>query len=137
MKLLWAPYRSLCLISSGGFLSTTIHVIIWFFSFNVILQYLMEKKTATHSSILARRIPWAKEPGLQSIGLQKRVGHNWAKEHTHAIPELFFLYLVNLAFLVLTQIGHYGFFFLTILLDLVWWYFVLHFWSLFMYEVGQ
>ena len=31
---------------------------------------------ATHSSILAWRIPWTEEPdGLQSIGLQ-RVGHN-------------------------------------------------------------
>ena len=31
---------------------------------------------ATHSSILAWRIPWAEEPGrLQSMGLQ-RVGHN-------------------------------------------------------------
>jgi len=31
---------------------------------------------ATHSSILARRIPWTEEPGgLQSTGLQ-RVGHD-------------------------------------------------------------
>ena len=29
----------------------------------------LEKKTATHSSILARRIPWTEEPGgLQSMG---------------------------------------------------------------------
>ena len=34
------------------------------------------KKMATHSSILAWRIPWTEEPGgLQSIGSQ-RVGHN-------------------------------------------------------------
>ena len=33
---------------------------------------------ATHSSILACRIPWTEKPGrLQSIGLQ-RVGHDWA-----------------------------------------------------------
>ena len=33
---------------------------------------------ATHSSILAWRIPWTEEPGgLQSIGSQ-RVGHNWS-----------------------------------------------------------
>ena len=33
---------------------------------------------ATHSSILAWRIPWTEEPGgLQSIGLQK-VRHIWA-----------------------------------------------------------
>ena len=32
----------------------------------------LEKKMATHSSILAWEIPWTKEPGrLQSMGLQK------------------------------------------------------------------
>ena len=36
----------------------------------------LEKKTATHSSILAWKIPWTEEPGgLQSIGSQ-RVRHN-------------------------------------------------------------
>ena len=36
----------------------------------------LEKKMATHSSILAWRIPWTEEPsGLQSIELQ-RVGHD-------------------------------------------------------------
>ena len=35
---------------------------------------LLEKEMATHSSILAWRIPWTEEPGrLQSTGLQ-RVG---------------------------------------------------------------
>ena len=35
------------------------------------------KGMATHSIILARRIPWTEEPGeLQSVGLQ-RVGHYW------------------------------------------------------------
>jgi len=36
----------------------------------------LEKGTATHSSILAWRIPWTEEPGrLQSMG-SKRVGHD-------------------------------------------------------------
>ena len=36
----------------------------------------LEKEMATHSSILARRIPWTEEPGgLQSTGSQ-RVGYN-------------------------------------------------------------
>ena len=36
----------------------------------------LEKGMATHSSILAWRIPWTEEPGgLQSMGLQ-RLGHN-------------------------------------------------------------
>ena len=34
----------------------------------------LEKATATHSSILALRIPWTEEPGqLQSIGLQSQI----------------------------------------------------------------
>ena len=37
-------------------------------------EYL-EKDMATHSSVLAWRIPWTEEPGLQSMGSQ-RVGHN-------------------------------------------------------------
>ena len=33
---------------------------------------LLEKEMATHSSILAWRIPWTEEPGrLQSTGLQR------------------------------------------------------------------
>ena len=45
------------------------------------VQYLyqedpLEKGMATHSSILAWRMPWTQEPGgLQSTGSQ-RVGHN-------------------------------------------------------------
>ena len=39
---------------------------------------LLEKEMATHSSILAWRIPWMEEPGrIQSTGLQ-RVGHDCA-----------------------------------------------------------
>jgi len=42
----------------------------------------LEKRMATHSSILAWRIPWTEEPGgLQSMGW-KRVRHNRAT-HTH------------------------------------------------------
>ena len=38
----------------------------------------LEKEMATHSSVLAWRIPWMEEPGgLQSTGSQ-RVGHDWA-----------------------------------------------------------
>ena len=36
----------------------------------------LEEGMATHSSLLAWRIPWTEEPGgIQSMGLQ-RVGHN-------------------------------------------------------------
>ena len=38
----------------------------------------LEREMATHSSILAWKIPWTEEPGrLQTIGLP-RVGHDWA-----------------------------------------------------------
>ena len=47
---------------------------------------LQEKETATHSSILAWRIPWTEEPGgLQSTGSQ-RVGHDWATSLTPLTP---------------------------------------------------
>ena len=43
----------------------------------------LEKRMATHSSILAWEIPWTEEPGgLQSVGLE-RVGHNLGLTHTH------------------------------------------------------
>ena len=40
----------------------------------------LEEGMATHSNIVAWRIPWMEEPGgLQSVGSQ-RVGHNWVTE---------------------------------------------------------
>ena len=45
------------------------------------LEDLLEKGMATHSSILAWKIPWTEEPGgLQSMGLQ-RVGYNFTFFH--------------------------------------------------------
>ena len=42
----------------------------------------LEKEMATHSIILAWKIPWLQEPGgLQSIGLH-RVGHDWSNSST-------------------------------------------------------
>ena len=48
----------------------------------------LEQGMATHSSILAWRIPWTEEPGrLQSMGSQ-RVGHNWSNlACTHIITK--------------------------------------------------
>ena len=44
----------------------------------------LEEGMATHSSILAWRIPWTEEPGgPQCTGLQ-RVGHNRATKHSTA-----------------------------------------------------
>ena len=51
----------------------------------------LEKGMATHSSILAWRIPWTEESsGLQSMGLQ-RVGHDWkdlAKNERHILSSI-------------------------------------------------
>ena len=45
----------------------------------------LEKEIATHSSILAWKIPWTEEPGgLQSLG-SHRVRQGWATEHEHSI----------------------------------------------------
>ena len=47
----------------------------------------LKKEMATHSNILAWRIPWTKEPGkLQPIGSQ-RVKHDWATI-THSLDLL-------------------------------------------------
>ena len=46
----------------------------------------LEKGTATHTSILAWRIPQTEKPGgLQSMGLQ-RVGHDWWLTLSHSQP---------------------------------------------------
>ena len=46
-------------------------------SFTMHFYSVVEKEMATHSSILAWRIPWIEEPGrLQFTGSQ-RVGHSW------------------------------------------------------------
>ena len=45
----------------------------------------LEKGIATHSSILAWRIPWTEKPGgLQSMG-QQGVDHNLATEPAHTV----------------------------------------------------
>ena len=59
------------------------------------LEDPLEKKMATHASILAWRIPWMEDPGgLQSIGLQSRTWlsdftfsfvHTYSHPHPHTI----------------------------------------------------
>ena len=54
----------------------------------------LEKEMASHSSILAWRIPWMEEPGgLQSTG-SKRVGHDWATSLTLGIVNLIYSILL-------------------------------------------
>ena len=48
----------------------------------------LEEEMATHSSILAWKIPWTEEPGgLQSMGSQ-RGRHNRVTEHALTLPYL-------------------------------------------------
>ena len=42
----------------------------------------LEKEMATHSSILAWRIPWTEESGRLLLMGSQRVGHNWTA-NTH------------------------------------------------------
>ena len=44
----------------------------------------LEEGMATHSSVLAWRIPWTEEPGRLWLLWSQTVGHNWATEHTQA-----------------------------------------------------
>ena len=62
----------------------------------------LEKGMATHSSILAWRIPWTEKPsGLQSMGLQ-RVGHNRATNtHTNVL-----IYSILITFSSFALISH-------------------------------
>ena len=72
--------------------------------------HLLEKEMATHSSILAWRIPWTEEPGrLQSVGSQ-RVGYDWATftyslmyRHLY-VPFMCFSHIVYCR--VLTRVPH-------------------------------
>ena len=41
----------------------------------------LEKAMATHSSILAWRIPWTEEPGGLQFTESQRVGHHWATKY--------------------------------------------------------
>ena len=50
----------------------------------------LEKGMVTHSSILARRTPWTKEPG----GLQ-RVRHHWATSRESALQVIYNIVLVS------------------------------------------
>ena len=55
---------------------------------SMVWEDILEKGTATHSSILAWRIPRTEEPGgLQSMGSQ-RVRHDWATKQTSAPCEI-------------------------------------------------
>ena len=65
----------------------------------------LEKEMATHSSILAWKIPWTEEPGgLYSMGWQ-RVGHDWVTSlhyFEHFMLKIAYLHFVQSLFWVLS-----------------------------------
>ena len=62
---------------------------VWFLGWKDTLEEVM----ATHSNILAWKIPWTEEAGgLQSVELQ-RVRHDWACTHTQCMENTGFLLL--------------------------------------------
>ena len=74
-------------------------------TFSFIVEYpLSLEGTATHSSIVAWKIPWTEQPGgLQSMGFQ-RVGHDWSylstAQHSTACPLSTVLSLTVLIFTI-------------------------------------
>ena len=80
------------------------------------LEDPLEKEIATHSSILAWRIPWTEEPGgLQSMSLTQlscvkqldTVGHNWTQldttEHTCTHTHIRTIFIYHRLYLVHTR----------------------------------
>ena len=66
----------------------------------------LEEGTATHSSILAWRIPWTEEPGgLQSMGLQR--SHTWLKRQSTHIYMLSIMHFIFYLFLVEIKLIYY------------------------------
>ena len=73
----------------------------------------LEKEMATHSSILAWRIPWTEEPGrLQSMGLQ-RVGLDWVTNtftyFTHTSHSVYISYVPAVPYLMISAFGNHLF----------------------------
>ena len=46
------------------------------------LEDPLEKEMATHSGILAWRIPWAEEPGGRQSKEWQGIGHDWVPKNT-------------------------------------------------------
>ena len=69
----------------------------------------LEKEMATHSSILAWKIPWTEDPGrLQSMGSQ-RVRHDWASSLNFTGIHTFVLYVcVSISALQVRYLYHFS-----------------------------
>ena len=87
---MWTSCMYICIPSFLDFLTIYITTEYWagfpvlYNRFFLLIHFIhrisgvLEKEMATHSSVLAWRIPWTEKPGrLQSMG-SHRVGHNWS-----------------------------------------------------------
>ena len=64
---------------------------------------LLEKEMATHSSILAWKIPWTEKPGrIQSVVLQ-RVGHDFTFTLDH-LRTINMKYFISLSFMLVVVV---------------------------------
>ena len=99
----WTQFYSIYLYIYS-YTSITLFWLVWFcckfWNWDVLVLQL-EKEMATHSSILAWRIPGTGEPsGLPSMG-SRRVGHDWSDLAAVAVAvltTLFFLFKIILVF---------------------------------------
>ena len=83
----------------------------------------LEKEMAPHSSTLAWRIPWMKEPrGLQSMGSQ-RVWHDWATSLSLVNYEYYSIVWIDHIFFVRLSVdGHLGYVYIFALVtNIAWW----------------
>ena len=87
---LWNKYPSMTQVAGSNDLGFNETALCHYFT------TFLEKEMATHSSILAWRIPWAEEPGrLQSTGSQSQTRlSDWACMHAPPFKK-FFLFLYN------------------------------------------
>ena len=73
-KLLWAEGQLTLLLTPLGSLFLTLSLVF----------ILFLSSTATHSSVLAWRIPWTEEPGGLQSTESERVRHDWARTHAQS-----------------------------------------------------
>ena len=57
------------------------------------LEDPLEEEMATHSSILAWKIPWTEESGRLESMESQRIGHDLVTEYAHNIPLYVYVYV--------------------------------------------
>ena len=105
LRAIWnAVFQAIALILSSKLNSQLIHLQCRGSGFNPWVQFL-EKEMATHSSVLAWRIPWTEEPGrLQSMRFQKS---DMTEQLNHPLNCAFFFFFFWLTVGSLDQQQHH------------------------------